>query len=597
MGIEAIITIAVIVVAMILFITEYISVDVVALGIMVTLVLSGVITPKQGLHGFANEAVLTVMAMFVLSAAIIKTNVIERIGPFVTRFLRKGYAASVSGLALIVGGMSAFINNTPVVATFIPVISKASKKAGLSSSRFLIPLSFVAMFGGMCTLIGTSTNLLVSGISEEHGLGGFSMFLLTPLGLIFGAAGIIYLLLFGRKLIPEREELSDDSYQNKINNFLTEIRFTTTSFMKNPTIKEVFQHENNYLEILSVKRDLEETEDPAEDFVLQEGDVLLVRGDMDKIKRILKSDNLFIVDRFAEKKFPDQETKLIELILQPNSDILRKKIKDIDFYKRYNSNILAIRQRGKTKFKNLDDVMLRSGDVLLIQTSEKGYQSFIEYQKTTASPFLIFKETHMASLNRRNLIIAVLTILGVITTATLGLVSIGIAALSGIVLLTSTKVITMEDAYKAIDWQVIFLLAGALSLEQAMNESGVSNALGDFMINEVGNEYGPMVVVSILYLLTSFITGIISNNAAAALFAPIGIAIAEGLDVSTTPFLVAIALAGSASFYTPIGYQTNTMVYSAGNYKFRDFATIGTPLNLIFWIIATFMIPVLYPFH
>jgi len=596
MGVDAYITLGVMLVAMILFISERLSVDIISLGIIVVLVFSGVISAEQGLQGFANEAVITVMAMFVLSAAIISTNAIERIGPTITKFLKKSYGFSISSLAVLVGVTSAFVNNTPVVATFIPVISKSAKKSGISASRFLIPLSFVAMFGGMCTLIGTSTNLLVSGISAENGLGEFSMFLLTPLGLVFSIVGVLYLILFGETLIPEREELTDDTNHNKIDNFLTEIRYTAAAIPDKPNIENVFNHENNYLDIVSVKRESKEIEAPKKDFELKEGDVLLVKGDMDKIRRVLKSENLYIIDRFTEKKFPKENTKLIELILQSNSDILRKKIKDIEFYKRFNANILAIRQRGESKFKNLDDIVLKSGDVLLVQTDEKGYNSILEHQKAGGAPFLILRETQMGKLKKKNLIIASLTILSVILSASLGLFSIGMSALAGIVFLAATKVITMEDAYKNIDWQVIFLLAGALSLEKAMNESGVSELIGHFMIEHIGAEYGPYVIVSVLYFLTSVLTGIISNNAAAALFAPIAIAIAEGLSINATPLLVAIAFAGSASFYSPIGYQTNTMVYSAGNYRFRDFTAIGLPLNIIFWILATILIPKFYPF-
>jgi len=405
-----------------------------------------------------------------------------------------------------------------------------------------------------------------------------------------------YLIIFGKKLIPEREELADDTNQNKIDNFLTEIRYTAVEIEDKPTIENVFNHENNYLEIISVKRESNETEKPQKDFELKEGDVLLVKGDMEKISRILKSDNLHIVDRSAEKKFPKEATILIEPILQSNSDILRKKIKDIDFYKRFNANILAIRQRGESKFGNLDETILKSGDVLLVQTDEKGYNSIMEHKKTGGSPFLIFKEGQMGKLKKKHLVIASLTILSVILSASLGFFSIAISALAGIVFLALTRVITMEEAYKNIDWQVIFLLAGALSLEKAMNESGVSELIGHLMVERIGEEYGPYVVVSVLYFLTSLLTGIISNNAAAALFAPIAIAISQGLNVSATPLLVAIAFAGSASFYSPIGYQTNTMVYSAGNYRFRDFTAIGLPLNIIFWILATILIPKFYPF-
>lgn len=391
MGVDAYITLGVMFVAMILFISERVSVDVISLGIIVVLAFSGVISVEQGIHGFANEAVITVMAMFVLSAAIISTNVVERIGPTITKFLKKSYGLSIGSLALLVGTMSAFVNNTPVVATFIPVISKSAKKSGISASRFLIPLSFVAMLGGMCTLIGTSTNLLVSGISAENGLGEFSMFLLTPLGIVFSIVGVVYLIIFGKKLIPEREELADDTNHNKIDNFLTEIRYKPTGISGEPSIENVFNRENNYLEIVSIKRESNEIEAPNKDFELKENDVLLVKGDMDKIRGVLKSNNLYIIDSFAEKKFPKENTKLIELILQSNSDIIQKKIKDIDFYKRFNANILAIRQRGKSKFENLDDIVLKSGDVLLVQTDEKGYNSILEHQKVGGGTFSDFK--------------------------------------------------------------------------------------------------------------------------------------------------------------------------------------------------------------
>lgn len=596
MSIAAIITISVIVVAMVLFITELISVDVVALGIMVVLVLTGVISAEAGFQGFANEAVITVMSMFVLSAGIIKSNIIEGIGPMITRILKKGYALTLLGLSAVVGSMSAFINNTPVVATFIPVISQSAKKAKMSPARFLIPLSFIAIFGGMCTLIGTSTNLLVSTIAKESGEKAFSMFLFAPLGIILGVVGVIYLWLVGRKLVPEREELSDDSYSTQINNFLTEIRYTPTDDKEQTTLDQLFNLENGKIQIINLKHGQEIIKKCQPKTKVSKGDVILVKGSLKKIQQIINRNDLDLLSDKNEKEFPDKETKLVELIILPNSEVIRQKIKNIDFHKKYQLTILGIRQRGKSKFNNLGELRLKSGDVILVQTTETGYNSFLEYQKSGNPTFLILKESSLAGLNKRALIISLLTILGVIISASAGLAPISIAAVTGIIVLNVSGVISMEEAYKSIDWQVIFLLAGALSLEKAMNESGVSEMIGNFLLEQVGSAYGPTFVISILYLLTSLITGIISNNAAAALFAPIGIAIAHGMELSAIPFLLAIAFAGSASFFTPIGYQTNTMVYSAGNYKFKDFFIVGGPLNLIFWILATLLIPIIYPF-
>lgn len=590
MTVDMWITVGVIVLALVLFVTERLSVDVIGIGILVLLVVLGVISPEQGVMGFANSATLTVAAMFVLSDALLKTGIISRIAPWFGTLLRKGYKKSIFVLSTGVGGISAFINNTPVVATFIPIISNAAKSQRMSPARYLIPLSFGAILGGTCTLIGTSTNLLVNGIAKDEGLEGFSMFDLAPLGLIFFLIGVVYLMFLGKKLIPERK-MDQKARDEKISDYLCEIIVTDELEEDERYLSDYFEKER----VIQIRRGDETLKDPTPDFQLKEKDVLLVKGGMERINKILKSDTFDIRDRQSEKIFTKEGTSMIEIVILPNSPMVEKKLKELDFLRKYQARILAIRQRGKESFSGLDNIRLMPGDILLLQTNEEGYRLLNTNEEENQSSFLSMRAEWIPSINKKHLGLVLGTLLAVILLATFNITSIMIAAFAGIVFLNVTKVITMSDAYRAIDWQVIFLLAGALSMGAAMNESGLSALIGDFLTEYVGENLGPIGVISAIYLTTSILTEIISNNAAAALLAPVAISIASAMEVNAMPLLMAIAFAGSSSFITPVGYQTNTMVYSAGPYRYADFAKVGLPLKLLFWVVASLMIPVFYP--
>ncbi|MGB0177477.1 MAG: sodium:proton antiporter, partial [Owenweeksia sp.] len=502
MGYEAYVTIAVVVIAFVLFATEYFTVDHIALSIIGVLVVSGVLTPEEGVEGFANTATITVAAMFILSSCLIQTGIVESIAPLMTRLMREGYHLAVFGIMSIVGSISAFINNTPVVATFIPIISSASQKTKTPSSKYLIPLSFGAILGGTCTLIGTSTNLLVSGIAADSGLEPFSMFLMAPLGLIFFVAGIAYMMIVGKKLTPSNKEVRELREEAHIKNYTTEIQVTKDKNDDNEdlTISNIFRKDGLEVVVLQVLREDRIYRSPTKEFQLKKNDVLLVQGDMDKMKSILQNEALSLTEALSDKQFPGEETSLVEIVILPNSELSDKSLDSKEFFQKYNSKVLAIRQRGKQRFENLDRIYLRAGDILLLQTNEKGYEMLSSAVSSWHAPFLSMRETDIKKVQKGRLALVSATIALAIILATFNIVPIMIGAICAIAVLLFFRVTTMSEAYNAVDWKVIILLAGALSLGEAMNKSGVSQQIAELLINNIGSKFGPVAVISALYL-------------------------------------------------------------------------------------------------
>lgn len=600
MPFEAYLTLAIIVIAVTLFATEKYPPDLVAVSAMVLLALTGVLTPGEALLGFSNTATVTVAAMFALSAAVLKTGVIEALAPIVSRHLKDHYTRTTAAMMASVGAVSAFVNNTPVVATFIPIVSTAAREARIAPSKVLMPLSFGAIFGGTCTLIGTSTNLLVSGIAEQNGIESFSIFTLTPFGLVIFVAGIAYMLLLGNRLVPDRSIGEDAEEDFRVEDFITEISIPKASAAAGKSIDEAFADALNdneeHFEILQLLRDDNVVEQPRGDFELREDDRLAVRGDIKRIRKMLNADDFRISKRLETQQFKDAENVLLEVMVGTNSDLEDRTLRDHKFLHRYNANVLAIRRSGKLSRKNIWEIRLKAGDVLLLHTSRRAQRRIREMEAKRIAPFFTISEHDVQPFRKRRFWCVLGVIAAIVTAASLQLVSISIAAVSGICILALLGILQPREIYKSIDWSVVFLLAAALSFGTAMNNSGLTDSLSGLLFDSIGREYGPIAIVAALYLLTSILTEIMSNNASAALLAPISISIAVTMGVDPLPFLVTIAFAGSASFLTPVGYQTNTMVYSAGSYRFTDFTRVGAPLNLILWGLATLCIPVLYPF-
>ncbi len=592
MSFEIAIVFAVAVIAVILFATEKLSVDVVAIVIMSTLLVSGIISPEEGISGFSNKATVTVAAMFIISAALFKTGAVSFLGELTTKIFKKGYWFGLITVMISVGFFSAFINNTPVVAIFIPILIGVSKDIKANISKLLMPMSFASMLGGVCTLIGTSTNIVVSSLAERQGQPAFSMFEIAPLGLIMFAIGMIYMLAVGIHIIPERRAEGDLIESFNLQEYITEVVLLENSLSIGKAIKDTPLVKDIDIAIIEIARKDETISLPKPDEILRAGDVLKVRCDLEKFKKIQKREGVAFKSEYKwrDEDIETQEAKLVEAVIAPNSEFINKSLQDLKFRETFGATVLALRHKGVLMRDKISDTNLYAGDALLIEVRTDRYRQFSQNPS-----FVIVSEVEQEKYRKSKIIPALIIIAGVIITASVGITEIVVSAVVGSILLVLVGCIKMEEVYKAIEWRIIFLLAGVLSLEAAMHNSKAGELVASQIISTVGI-WGPVALVSAFYLLTFTLTEMMSNTATAALLTPIAISTANTLGVSPRPFLVAVMFAASASFMTPVGYQTNTLIYGPGQYKFADFLKVGTPLNIILWIAATFLIPYFWEF-
>ena len=594
---DAIITGFVILMALFLFITEKLSIDLIALLIIGVLVSTGVISAEEGISGFSNAATLTVAFMFVISAAILKTGSLQFVAGLLTRTFRNHYQRGVILLMAVVSTVSAFINNTPVVAVMIPVTTQIAKNSGRSASKLLIPVSYASIFGGTCTLIGTSTNILVNGIAVQNGLEPFGMFDFAPMGLCFVLVGSLFMIFIGQRLLPSRQENNQDALEDSLIDYLAEVEILPGSVLANVSILSSALVKELEMEILELRRESTRLNLPQGDTIMQVSDILKVSCNLGKLKQMKDQLGVKLMP-FVEDEDPDSlgdNSSFVELVIPTNSELDGKTLREFDFRRRFRAAPLAIRQREEVLHDQLHELELRAGDVILAEMKTHYLDQWKTSTKDQNLPFIILSQEGIQSFNRKQFWTVMAIIIGVISTAALNILPIVISTLIGVCLLVLSKTMTMKEVYQSIQWPIVFLLAGALSLGAAMNNSGLAMDIANLITSTFQNS-GPIIILSGIYLMTSLLTEMMSNNATAALVAPIAIAIAIQLDVSPTPFLMATMFAASASFMTPIGYQTNTMIYSAGGYRFRDFLKVGVWLNLIFWLMSTLLIPVFFPF-
>jgi di/tricarboxylate transporter len=591
-----ILTLTVLVVALVAFVAEWLPVDLTALCVAIVLILLGLVTPEEGIAGFSNSATVTVMAMFVLSAGITRTGVIQVVRDRLLVWGGKNPHQQVFVLGALVGPISAFINNTAVVAIFLPIVEDWCKKQKISPSKLLIPLSYATVLAGMITVVGTSTNILASGISAKLGYGQFSLFQFTALGVVTFLAGLIYLAIFAPKLLPDRKsstgEFLDDDYGSKV--YLSEVIITPRSNLIGQTLSQSGLQRKFNFDVLELIRNKVHLSQPLADKVLNAGDILIVHSSREELLKIKDERGLEI---FADVKFQKGdiestittgEEKLAEVLILSNSRLIGTTLKDLKFRQRYNATVLAIRRGSELLQGRLGKIPLKFGDLLLVQGPK---QSFIGLQ--TTRELLVLEEKDIESLRKDKGIIALMITLLVIIIAAFDIQPILVTSLVGVVLMVITGCLKPGEVYGSIRWDIIFLLAGLIPLGTAMDNSGTTKWLADNLV-AIGGHLSGFWILVFFYLITSFLTEILSNNAAVVLMIPVAVEVAKTLGLNPLAFMYAVTFAASNSYLTPIGYQTNTMVYAPGGYKFLDFTRLGAPLNLILTILTPVLIVVFY---
>jgi len=592
MNTAAIITICVIVLAIILFATEALPIDLVAISIMIILVLGGVITPEEGIEGFSNKATITVAFMFVLSAALLKTGALQVLAHRLSKIFRYKFNAGILMMMFMIAIISAFVNNTPVVAVFIPVVIQIAHASGQSPSKMLIPLSFASIFGGMCTLIGTSTNILVSGIAEKEGEQAISMFQMTPIAGVLLVVGVVYMSIFGIRLLPKSRRSKDLKSKFNVNNYITLVELLSNSDSIGKKIMDSELVTEFNIDIIEVRRNGNSFTLPPGDFELNEGDILKVRCDVEKLKSLKGKTKTLAVSplKIGDSDLSGKNSALVEMVITSSSEIHGKTLKELDFRRRYRAIPLAIKHKEDIKHNDLYDVKLSAGDIILAEVKSHYVKELNKLEAGQNTPFVLLSENHITEFDKKKFGIVIGLISIMVVLASLGILDIMVGAISAVIILVLAKILNMQEIYEAINWKIIFLLVGALSLGLAINKTGLDLLIAEALVDQLA-PMGIIAVISGLYLVTSLLTEVMSNNASAALMTPIAIAVAHTSGVEVLPFLVTVMIAASATFMTPIGYQTNTMVYSAGNYRFKDFFKVGIMLNFLFWVISSFMIP------
>ena len=585
---DAILTLLVLAGAIALFVSEKLPVDMVAILALSALVILGIVGPEVAISGFANEATITVAAMFVLSAGLQRTGALRAIARLFARIQWPWLFGLV--VMVTIAGASAFVNNTAMVAVFLPLVLAATSANGLPPSKFLIPMSYAAQMGGVSTLIGTSTNLLVNSLAKDLGVRGFTLFEFAPLGIACAVVGIVYLMTIGRWLLPANQSTAlTETYE--LGKYITELRVSAGSPMIGKSIADAKLGEKHGVYVMELERDGEHLSWAPRAEVLREGDVLLARGDWSRITEVRERMKLEIEPEFKlrDEQFEVGDRSLLEVMIAPNSRFQDETLKDLEFKWHYNATVLAIHRRGEVLREKVREVTLSTGDVLLMMVPKDDIPALRRNPNV-----VIVTEREDDGASRRKAPLALAIMAAAIGVAATGLLPIVIAALIGCVLMVVTRCIEPEEAYDAVDWRIIVMLAGVLPIGFALQQSGAAEFLAQHTLGRMG-DLDPVLVLAVVYLLALVLSELMSNAAAAVLLVPIVVSASMSMGLSPTPFLVAVAFAASTSFSTPVGYQTNTMVYSIGDYRFTDFMRVGIPLNVIFWILGVILIPRFWP--
>lgn len=598
MPVEIVFVFALLALTLASFVWEKFPPDVTAVTLFAILLVTGLLPSENAFAVLANPAPVTVGAMFILSAALVKCGAVDRISGFVERAGTLPYPIVILVMVALVATLSAFVNNTPVVVVFLPVVLGLARKMNLAPSKLLIPLSYAAVLGGTCTLVGTSTNLIVNGIAVANGEPTVRLFELAQLGLPVAIIGGIYLAIVGKKVLPVREMLTDILSDEERREYLTEAFVQNESPMIGKTLHDSGLKANRGVRVLEIVRHGVAIRIDPQTTELEAGDRLILSCRPKGIAAARSVEGLDLVSdlQLGLEQIAAHEGSLVEAVVLPQSELVGKTVRGVNFRQRFRMVAVALHRKGRNVREAIETLPIEPGDVLLMMGTDKAINAL-----RSSNDLVLFDRARTPTKSPTGQIALVLGVIGgVISCAALGILPIEIAAVCGVVILLLTKILTSKEAYASVEWNLIFLIFGMLAMGMALESTGAAGLLAIGLvdgINALGStEHRTIIALAIIYLTTMVLTEILSNTAIAALMAPIALQVASELGVDARPFIVAVMFAASAAFSTPIGYQTNTYVYGVGGYRFTDFFKIGIPLNLMCFTMAVIFIPRYWPF-
>lgn len=582
-------TLLIIATAIVLFATEKLRVDVVALLVLITLALTGLVTPAEAFAGFANPAVITVWAVFIVSGGLFKTGVADVLGKQVARLAGNSEARLIAVIMLTCGLMSAFMNNIGATAVLLPAVAGISHQTKIPLSKLLIPLAFSSLLGGNLTLIGTPPNILASSILAERGLPTFTFFDFVPTGIVVFGAGILYMVFIGRHLLPAYEPVMDIQTR-RLRDYISEVRVTERSPLVGQALYETRLGADYGLSVLSIIRKNKTRVIPLPDVKLAAGDLLVVEG---SAKELLQAQEaLGLVPEAGEEAdliMKANEMDLVEATLSPRSSMAGRSLKQMRFRDHYGFTALAIWRHGEVIFQRLSEVELQFGDALLLQGPRHRLAALQE-----GDDFLVMEPVALEQRRREKAPLAVGIMLLVLALTTLGGLHISLAMVIGVALMVLGGVLHMDEAYQSIEWRSVFLIACMLPLGTAMETTGTARFLADLVVGATAG-LGLLATLAAIYILAGLITEPMSNAAATVLMVPIVIDIALELGASPQAFVLATVIGASTSFLTPVGHQANVLIMGPGGYRFSDYTRVGALLNLVILIATLLFLPLFWP--